>query len=120
MKESVDLMLQNGCLRKTCVGSLIELFKLKKYALSVDQAEAIALEKILSECDSFEMIFYQVQSTGHSDASRSPDVLYLYDTNSNGRITCSEAKAHGIAPVSSKHPAYSYMNDSDGDGIVCE
>jgi len=34
--------------------------------------------------------------------------------------TCSEARVHGIAPVSSEHPAYGHMNDSDGDGIVCE
>ena len=44
----------------------------------------------------------------------------LYDTNMNGRITCSEARAHGIAPVSSTHPAYEHMNDGDGDGKVCE
>ena len=44
----------------------------------------------------------------------------MYDYNGNGRITCAEAQAHGIAPVRSDHPAYPYMNDADGDGIVCE
>jgi len=91
-----------------------------KYALSVDQAESKALDAVLSTCDSFEMIFYPVN--GHSDTDNlgSVDALTLYDTNRNGRITCSEARAHGIAPVTSEHPAYEHMNDSDGDGTVCE
>ena len=44
----------------------------------------------------------------------------MYDDNGNGRITCAEARAHGIAPVRADHPAYPYMNDGDGDGVVCE
>ena len=31
--------------------------------------------------------------------------LELYDDNGNGRITCAEARRHGIAPVSRGHPA---------------
>ncbi|WP_420635201.1 excalibur calcium-binding domain-containing protein [Candidatus Palauibacter sp.] len=46
--------------------------------------------------------------------------LALYDDNGNGRITCAEARAHGIAPVSRGHPAYEYMRDGDGDGVACE
>lgn len=46
--------------------------------------------------------------------------LALYDDNGNGRISCAEARAHGIAPVSRDHPAYEYMRDGDGDGVVCE
>ena len=53
-------------------------------------------------------------STGGGNA------LELYDDNGNGRITCAEAKAHGIAPVHRNHPAYEYMRDGDGDGVVCE
>ena len=30
------------------------------------------------------------------------------------------ARAHGVAPVRRGHPAYEYMNDRDGDGVVCE
>jgi len=87
-----------------------------KYGLSVDQAEANALDAVLPTCGgSFEMIFYSVNGT-----SGNVDALTLYDTNRNGRITCSEARAHGIAPVSSEHPAYEHMSDSDGDGTVCE
>ena len=48
------------------------------------------------------------------------NALELYDDNNNGRITCAEARAHGIAPVSRDHPAYQYMTDRDNDGIVCE
>ena len=48
------------------------------------------------------------------------DALALYDDNGNGRITCKEARGHGIAPVPHDHPAYPYMDDRDGDGVVCE
>ena len=48
------------------------------------------------------------------------DALALYDDNGNGRITCKEARGHGIAPVGRDHPAYRYMDDRDGDGVVCE
>ena len=48
------------------------------------------------------------------------NALELYDDNGNGRITCSEARDHGIAPVRRDHPAYQYMDDRDDDGIVCE
>ena len=43
--------------------------------------------------------------------------LSLYDDNGNGRITCAEARRHGIAPVPRTHPAYQYMRDGDGDKI---
>ena len=48
------------------------------------------------------------------------DALALWDDNGNGRITCAEARRHGIAPVSRDHPAYEYMRDADNDGVVCE
>ncbi|MDE0420772.1 MAG: excalibur calcium-binding domain-containing protein [Gammaproteobacteria bacterium] len=48
------------------------------------------------------------------------DALALWDDNGDGRITCAEARRHGIAPVPRGHPAYRYMRDGDGDGIVCE
>ena len=55
------------------------------------------------------------------EETRDPDhPLELYDDNDNGRISCAEARAHGIAPVYSNHPAYPYMTDPDGDGVVCE
>jgi len=48
------------------------------------------------------------------------EVLARYDDNGNGRITCWEARRHGIAPVSRDHPAYRFMLDADNDGVVCE
>ena len=61
-------------------------------------------------------------SSDSADASEISidDPLALYDDNGNGRITCAEAGAHGIAPVRRNHPAYPHMTDGDGDGVVCE
>ena len=36
-----------------------------------------------------------------------PDKIAAWDDNGNGRISCAEARAHGIAPVRRNHPAYS-------------
>ena len=55
-----------------------------------------------------------------SEPQAEGDPLSLYDSNGNGRITCAEAREHGIAPVRSDHPAYPYMRDPDADGVVCE
>ena len=43
-----------------------------------------------------------------------------WDDDANGRISCAEARRHGIAPVRRGHPAYDYMRDGDGDGVACE
>ena len=105
-----------------------------KYGLTVDQVEADALERVLSNCapDGSRMIVLEKssqgqvsvpqpsQSTPASTGASRADALSLYDDNGNGRITCAEARAHGIAPVSRGHPAYEYMRDQDGDGQVCE
>ncbi len=93
-----------------------------KYSLSVNRAEVAALEPVLSSCDSFEMKFYAEQDNQVEipDVDAQAGALSLYDDNKNGRITCSEARSHGIAPVSKGHPAYEFMRDGDGDGVVCE
>ena len=68
--------------------------------------------------------FVLPEETGDDDAddpySDPNHPLALYDDNRNGRISCAEARAHGIAPVYSWHPAYAYMTDRDNDGVVCE
>ena len=46
--------------------------------------------------------------------------LARWDDNGNGRISCAEARRHGIAPVPRGHPAYRHMRDGDNDGVVCE
>ena len=55
-----------------------------------------------------------------SQTPQSNDEWRQWDSNNNGRITCAEARQHGIAPVSRNHPAYSRMDDRDKDGVVCE
>ena len=100
----------------------------REYGLTVDPREASALDAILSGCSSFELVVVsgspQVRPTSvpsrRTDSPSNTDPLSMYDDNGNGRITCAEARAHGIAPVSRDHPAYQYMRDGDGDGIVCE
>ena len=98
----------------------------RAYGLTVDRREAAALETILSSCGStdLEPIVCAVPSSPGPSAASPPaagaDALALYDDNGNGRITCAEASRHGIAPLSRSHPAYRYMRDGDGDGVVCE
>ena len=92
------------------------------YRLTIDRREAQALERILSGCEStsLEPIVCSVPSSSGAGASFASaggdDPLALYDDNGNGRITCKEARRHGIAPVSRSHPAYRFMRD----GVVCE
>ena len=61
------------------------------------------------------------RARGGSRRSRTPGAAPArWDDNGNGRISCAEARRHGIAPVPRGHPAYPFMNDRDGDGVVCE
>ena len=96
----------------------------RAYDLTIDPREAAVLERVLAHCDSTDMepmacTARPASMTGENEAA--DDVaLGMYDDNGNGRITCKEARRHGIAPVHSYHPAYPYMRDGDGDGVVCE
>ena len=97
----------------------------RKYRLTVDRREAGALHRVLSACASTALVFTRPQEDSGPGASQrnaaaSSDALALYDDNRNGRITCKEARRHGIAPVPRGHPAYEFMRDGDGDGVVCE
>ena len=98
----------------------------RAYGLTVDRREAAVLERIFSRCygTEMELIACTSASTGTREAGTSAragdDALARYDDNRNGRITCKEARRHGIAPVPRSHPAYRYMRDGDGDGVVCE
>ena len=103
-----------------------------KYSLTINRAEADTLDSVLSGCASVEMEITSsppsptptVVATATQQPETTPtadiDALELWDDNGNGQITCAEAKNHGIAPVRRDHPAYQYMQDRDGDGIVCE
>ena len=94
------------------------------YGLTVDRREAAALKRVLAACENTTMepkVCRAAPAKPLASTSRSPrDALTLYDDNRNGRITCKEARRHGIAPVHRSHPAYRYMRDGDGDGVVCE
>ena len=100
----------------------------RKYNLTVDLREAAALEQILVNCNSTELVVgecltmnsYEQRSTTNHESVSSSEALAKWDDNRNGRITCKEARRHGIAPVPKGHPAYKFMNDRDGDGVVCE
>ena len=97
----------------------------RKYNLTIDRREADALERVLSGCASREIVVGACAPPADPPAARpstksGDDPLRLYDDNGNGRITCAEARRHGIAPVSRSHPAYPHMRDADNDGVVCE
>ena len=76
--------------------------------------EGRALKGVLSGCASTGM----VAAEGTGLATGAANALRRWDTNGNGRITCREARQHGIAPVWREYPAYPYrfMLDGDGDG----
>ena len=94
------------------------------YGLSVDRREAAALERVLRGCETMAMEPKVCRATPAKPSATTSqgrgDALTLYDDNRNGRITCKEARRHGIAPVHRSHPAYRFMLDRDGDGVVCE
>ena len=97
----------------------------RAYDLTIDPREAAVLEQVLARCDSTDMepMTCTARPSPVGDRSIPADdsrALAMYDDNGNGRITCKEARRHGIAPVRSDHPAYRYMRDGDGDGVVCE
>ena len=98
----------------------------RKYNLTMNQAEASKAQQVLANCPSTAMQFTDQGAAPAPPPTAAPppaeggNALELYDDNNNGRITCAEARAHGIAPVPRGHPAYQYMRDGDGDGVVCE
>ena len=101
----------------------------RKYAVTIDAREVNALERVLSACASTEMIVRGCEDGRSTAAPKAPrsvpsssttDTLRLWDNNGNGRTTCREARRDGIAPVSRGYPAYPFMRDSDGNGVVCE
>ena len=94
----------------------------QRYSLTIDQREADALDQVLAGCASTELITFargEVPATA-TPAVRVPAAIAAWDDNRNGRVSCAEARAHGIAPVMRDHPAYPFMRDGDGDGVVCE
>lgn len=96
----------------------------RRWGLTIDVREASALDAVLSGCPTTgpegpEATGVEPPAPG-ARAHDPPDALMLWDDNGDGRITCAEARRHGIAPVPRGHLAYPFMRDGDGDGVVCE
>lgn len=94
----------------------------QRYGLTIDRREADVVDRVLSGCTSTGMVVF---ARGAVPAPLPPaavtsDAIAEWDDNRNGRVSCAEARAHGIAPVSRDHRAYPFMRDADGDGVVCE
>ena len=97
----------------------------RKHGLTIDRREADALERVLSKCSSTEIRFVEAPAPAGAAREQAPaaarsGALRRWDDDRNGRITCREARRHGIAPVPRGHSAYPFMRDGDGDGVVCE
>ena len=96
----------------------------RKYGLTIDRREAEALERVLAGCESTALEAAECEpaapATAYPAADADSPALRAYDDDRNGRISCREARRHGIAPVARGHPAYAHMRDGDGDGVVCE
>ena len=92
----------------------------QRYGLTIDRREADALDQILAGCTSTELITFARGEVPAAAAASVPEAIAAWDDNRNGRVSCAEARAHGIAPVTRDHPAYPFMRDGDGDGVVCE
>ena len=98
----------------------------RKYNLTMNQAEASTAQRVLAGCSSTGMQFTDQSAAAapppaaSSGGNCDSDPLGCWDDNNNGRITCAEARAHGIAPVPRGHPAYQYMRDGNNNGVVCE
>ena len=105
-------------------GRVIEVKR--RYGLTVDAREAAALDAVLAGCASTRMESPAACMMAPAPAAPAPAAPARraggipWDDNGNGRVTCAEARRHGIAPVHRGHPAYPYMRDGDGDGVVCE
>ena len=94
----------------------------QRYGLTIDRREADALDQVLAGCESTALVTFArgAVPVAAAAATGSPEAVATWDDDGNGRVSCAEARAHGIAPVTRGHPAYPFMRDGDGDGVVCE
>lgn len=98
----------------------LDVERQKKGIVGRAQKQKAKRERELAEIDRLDDEPTDVAVSRKRKSRRSVDALARYDDNGNGRITCSEARNHGIATIPRSHPAYHYMRDGDGDGVVCE
>ena len=88
----------------------------QRYGLTIDRRT-----RCWPGCASTELILFargEVPAPA-TPSARAPEAVAAWDDDRNGRVSCAEARAHGIAPVTRDHPAYPFMRDG-GDGVVCE
>ena len=77
----------------------------RKYRLSIDRREAVAIESTLAGCSSMEMLVLECGLPAESRNVRQRllprqnggDALERWDDSRNGQISCVEARRHGIA-----------------------
>ncbi len=97
----------------------------QRWGLSVDDREAAFLKMALTGCSAEAIARPQCELPGPSQTPEDPldpgEWLDRCDANENGRVTCAEAFAcRAPLPVTRSHPLYAFMNDADGDGLICE
>ena len=103
----------------------------RQYGLTIDRAEADAVDRILAGCESTDMV---VLAPGTS-AAAAPTPTAADNTRRRAPMwtpwPCGTTTATAASPAprpvpmesrrsTSGHPAYQYMRDADGDGVVCE
>ena len=81
-----------------------------EYGLTIDRAEADAVDTVLDRCTPTDMVVLAPTATATTTPTPTPnpaaDALATYDGHENGRISCADPQAHGIAPVRRGHPAH--------------
>ena len=89
------------------------------YGLTIDRREAEALDQVAGRMylDGVDHVWRG--EVPPAAAASVPGEIAAWDDNRDGRVSCVEARAHGIAPLTRDHPAYPFMRDGDGD-VVCE
>lgn len=86
----------------------------------VDEFDNVDPDKVNSTIDSQTNVSANKAGDDKVSTNEKED-LSKVDTNGNGKVTISEAKAAGYSmPIYSDHWLYKYMDDRDGDGMVGE
>ena len=85
-----------------------------EYGLTIDRAEADAINAVLDGCTPTDMVVPAPTTTETFTTTATPtptpapagNALAMYHDNGNERISCAGARSHGIAPARRGHPAH--------------